>query len=239
MVPDSASYTTLCLRYSLTDKRWETYEYPARFFNFLNDDYVDAVLYGSVRYDYNLNQVIEHNIFSINETVPFDKLSVDELEYEGSPIYFFRATQPISFVLDTGQKTDSVVSTKQFVESKLVFATLDEKDSFPFTLHIAVDGDAHVTTMDVSTDAPFWKENQSMGEKSPLQHLINNSLGVVGTAFELGIDTPASGRVNTLRQLVVRYSGKGKSIRHVIEGKSQANFKLYETYVRYKNLSGK
>ena len=131
----------------------------------------------------------------------------------------------IPFIWDTGQKTDSISDYRQFVESKFAFATLDEADSFPFTLHVAIDGDPHVTTIDVSTDAPFWKTAESKG--------------VANTAFRLGNDSPATGAFNTLRQLVVRYSGKGKSIRHIIEGESSHNFKLYETYVRYKNISGK
>jgi hypothetical protein len=135
---------------------------------------------------------------------------------------------PIEFEWDTGQKTDSIAHTKQFVESKLMFATLGEQDSFPFTLYIAIDGDPHVTRTDVSTDAPFWKTTDGQ------------SRGVLGTAFALGgATTPASGNFNTLRQFVTRYSGKGKSIRHVIVGASSCNFKLYETYVRYKNLNVK
>jgi hypothetical protein len=136
-------------------------------------------------------------------------------------------TYPIPFKWDTGQKTDSIMSSKQFVESKLVFATLSEKDAFPFTTCVAIDGDPHVTTVDVSTDAPFWKSSDGI------------SAGVAGTAFRLGEASPVSDAFNTLRQFVIRYSGKGKSIRHLIEGESLYNFKLYETYVRYKNLNGK
>lgn len=222
MVPDPEEYCTLCLRYSLTDKHWEIYEYPVRFLKFLKSDYAGAVMYGVFKN----NGVNAHGVFSISESG--DAYDVFTVNNEEAPV----STQPIAFMLDTGQKTDSISNTKQFVESKLVFATLDDGDTFPFTTHVAIDGDPHVHTMDVSTDAPFWK---------PIDPNPDNPvLGVLGTSFGLGGEvTPASGKFNTLRQLVIRYSGKGKSIRHVIEGESQCNFKLYETYVRYKNLNGK
>ena len=220
MVPDPEEYCTLCLRYSLTDKHWEIYEYPVRFLKFLKSNYAGAVMYGV------FNDGTDYGVFSISESgAAYDIFTVDDKEIPVS-------TQPIAFMLDTGQKTDSISNTKQFVESKLVFATLDDGDSFPFTTHVAIDGDPHIHTVDVSTDSPFWKPTNPNPD--------NPVLGVLGTSFGLGgEETPASGKFNTLRQLVIRYSGKGKSIRHVIEGESQCNFKLYETYVRYKNLNGK
>ena len=228
MVPDPEKYLTLCLRYSLTDKHWEIYEYPVRFLKFLKSNYAGAVMYGVFENDVDGDGDSDdtHGVFSISESGDaYDIFTVDNKEV---PVL----TQPIAFMLDTGQKTDSISNTKQFVESKLMFATLDDRDAFPFTTYVAIDGDPHVNRMDVSTDAPFWK---------PIEPDSSNpSVGVAGTAFTLGgTGTPASGSFNTLRQLVIRYSGKGKSIRHVIEGESQCNFKLYETYVRYKNLNGK
>jgi hypothetical protein len=169
----------------------------------------------------------EYLIFD-NDYTRFDIGLNKRLPLEYADVVSDSVSCPIDFSWDTGQKTDSIRATKQFVESKLVFATLSEEDSFPFKLYIAVDGDPHTTVTDVSTDAPFWKTSD------------NESKGVLGTAFTLGgIPNPATGIFNTLRQLVVRYSGKGKSIRHVIEGKSLYNFKLYETYIRYKNLNVK
>jgi hypothetical protein len=130
---------------------------------------------------------------------------------------------PIAFELDTGQKTDAILTTKQFVESKMVFATLSPNDSFPMQILIHIDGDPHLVTQDISTDAPFWENSSSGGA-------LNTTIGGVSNE---------SDNFNILRQLVVRYSGKGKSIRHILTGESLYNFKLYETYTRYKLLNVK
>lgn len=211
---------THCLRYDYADRVWTYCEYPVVFDSYRVNNLEDIRLYGYVDAGYIGKSLIKSKKyveFMFDYRPSADEAYADILE---------TGNVPINFEYDTGQKTDSISRTKQFVESKLVFATLDEKDSFPFTLQVAIDGDPHVTTKDVSTDAPFWK--------------TDNSIGVVGTAFRLTSSTEgAAGIFNTLRQLVVRYSGKGKSIRHRIVGESVCNFKLYETYVRYKNLSGK
>lgn len=214
---------TLCFAYDTSNKCWEHYTYPVVFDKIFEDRFGTFTVFNNARN-------IEYTLFEENLTTALPRVKISLYGYSdnttASEVY------PISFSWDTGQKTDSVSNTKQFVESKLVFATLDEKDSFPFTLYVAIDGDPRVTTMDVSTDAPFWKPND-FGSDDP-------SKGVLNTNIRLGgAETPATGAFNTLRQLVVRYSGKGKSIRHVIQGGSVCNFKLYETYVRYKNINGK
>lgn len=203
----STSYTYV---YNLTTKRWTKNYYPIAISTFLKySEDVIAVYRNSVAY----------SMFKENSNVSDVSTYADVISPSNR--------RPIQFSLDTGQKTDSIESAKQFVESKLVFATLHEQDAFPLEVYVAVDGDSHITKTDISTDAPFWKTNA-------------NSRGVVGTTFRLGSDvTPATGAFNTLRQLVLRYSGKGRSVRHVIQGESLYNFKLYETYVRYKNLNVK
>lgn len=246
MVP-TGSYSSECLSYNLTTKTWERYTYPVYPKKFVKDPALGMLLLGTTYFRYK-TKTYEYLIFDDD----YSNVSV----YKGLPIYrnnsndsyyltnvygdvlevspaLLNTTEKllhvemseIPFIWDTGQKTDSISDYRQFVESKFAFATLDEADAFPFTLHVAIDGDPHVTTIDVSTDAPFWK--------------TTDSKGVANTTFRLGNDSPATGVFNTLRQLVVRYSGKGKSIRHIIEGESNHNFKLYETYVRYKNISGK
>jgi len=227
---------THCLVYNISTKAWEYYTYPVNFKKFFKTPSYGRTVASITSSGYCEYLLFEDNYSKVSGKLQDDApdtycdvLSVKTYE-DGFPSDFI--TTPIHFAWDTGQKTDSIARTKQFVESKFVFATLSERDSFPFTLYVAIDGDPHVTKTDVSTDAPFWKPT----ELDP----ANPTAGVVGTAFRLGgADTPVTGAFNTLRQLVVRYSGKGKSIRHLIEGESQYNFKLYETYVRYKNLNGK
>lgn len=214
---------TLCLAYDASSRRWERYTYPVIFDKMFEDRFGTFTVFNNTRN-------IEYTLFEEDLTTALPRVELSLYGYSDNTTA--SEVHPINFSWDTGQKTDSVSNTKQFVESKLVFATLDERDSFPFTLYVAIDGDPRVTTMDVSTDSPFWKPND-FGSSDP-------SKGVLNTNIRLGgAETPATGAFNTLRQLVVRYSGKGKSIRHVIQGESVCNFKLYETYVRYKNINGK
>jgi hypothetical protein len=220
----SNTHNVKCLVYNISTKLWEVYTYEIPVERFFKDVYgtTTAVCKGVeyTLFEEDLTTKLPRSVKYTLTDIP-DRTYYDILKQDDAYI-----AMNISFMLDTGQKTDSISNTKQFVESKLVFATLDDRDAFPFTTYVAVDGDPHVVTTDVSTDAPFWK--------------TENSKGVLGTAFRLGgEDSPAAGAFNTLRQLVIRYSGKGKSIRHVIEGESFCNFKMYETYVRYKNLNVK
>lgn len=219
MLPDKYEEVTYCLRYDYTYKRWTHCTYPIAFYDYRINTIEDIRLYGHQKV-YHVEYYFDKTPQAVDYVTPYCDV-LFALDSKGAPT---TVNTPIKFLYDTGQKTDNLINTKQFVETKMVFATLNEEDSFPFTLHVAVDGDPHVTRKDVHTDAPFWKSGD------------NTSRGVAGTVFRLTTDSesPAAGTFNTLRQLVVRYSGRGKSVRHVIEGSSLYNFKLYETYVRYK-----
>ncbi len=219
----SSESSTKVFIYNTLHKRWEYLTYPLSLSNVFKDARGVLTLVDSRGVEYTIfEEDIDRPPEESGEPKDID-LYMDTVFDELGKL----KNIPIQYTWDTGQKADSIDSQKQFVESKIVFATLSERDMFPFTLWVAVDGDCRITKTDVSTDAPFWKTSTS-------------DRGVLNTAIRLGgADTPATGAFNTLRQLVVRYSGKGKSIRHVIQGESVCNFKLYETYVRYKNINGK
>ena len=216
----SSESSTKVFIYNTLHKRWEYLTYPLSLSNVFKDAHGVLTLVDSRGAEYTIfEEDIERPHWHPGDSDLYMDTVFDELGK--------LKNIPIHYTWDTGQKTDSIDSQKQFVESKIVFATLSERDMFPFTLWVAVDGDCRITKTDVATDAPFWKTSTS-------------DRGVLNTAIRLGgADTPATGAFNTLRQLVVRYSGKGKSVRHVIQGESVCNFKLYETYVRYKNINGK
>lgn len=221
VISDASEGATTCLRYDFNLRCWSSYKYPKIMHEFSSSGGFPTFLSynGTKSYEYLIDQDNYDNIIpSLNKNLPNMYLDVIDTS----------ETLPIHYSFDTGQKTDSIAHTKQFVESKIVFATLEEEDSFPLKAYVAIDGDPHVVTKDVTTDAPFWKDSEDY------------SRGVLNTDFRLGgIETPVSSSFNTLRQLVIRYSGKGKSIRHLIEGDSMYNFKVYEIYSRYKNLKSK
>ena len=248
MLPDALC--TRCLRYDYNTRVWTYHEYMPRFkfanVKALNDIRLIGTLpEGGPICEFLLDADVNALSFSTSAApyvsdIPYGdivtrtdapkegtygtgiKATVTELEaYLSNPDV--QCVAPIAFELDTGQKTDAILTTKQFVESKMVFATLSPNDSFPMQVTVHVDGDPHITTKDISTDAPFW-ENSSSG-------------GALNTTF--GGISSSSDNFNVLRQLIVRYSGKGKSVRHILTGESLYNFKLYETYARYKLLNVK
>lgn len=204
---------TICLRYNYSSKLWTVCTYPivAQYYKML--DLNDIRIFGTVndyfaefKFDSNVTDVVYGDVLPQSVT-------------DGNTTAVQGVICPIEFEWDTGQKTDNISLAKQFVESKLVFATEDDLEFFPMELTVHVDGDPHVTTLDVNSDAPFWK--------------TEDSKGVANTAFRLSSESDTG----VFRQLIVRYSGKGRSVRHILRGSPTSNFRLYETYVRYKTLN--
>lgn len=221
---------TMCLRYDYSSKRWTTHEYPfvatsyemlsisdIRILGYVLDD--NRKIYGEYLLDASYAKVFNE----VSETQPYtdcvrqisEVSNWEQLVNDG-------VLQPISFAFDSGQKADTVNQHKQFVESKFSLATLHEKDSFPMRVTIHVDGCPYVTTKDINTDSAFWKES--------VEHL-----GTLNTEFS----THGSDIFNVFRQMFIRYSGKGRSVRHIIEGESLYPFKIYEINYRYRNLNVK
>lgn len=129
---------------------------------------------------------------------------------------------PISFIIDSGQKSSNYALDKQFLESKLIFATLHPKDMFPVTLDIMTDGSPRPIHWDCNTDSALWKTTLS-------------DIGTLNTAFQ-----DANADYNSiLRQLIVKYSGKGKTIRHILTGKSKYRFKYISLNTRFRVLPNK
>lgn len=221
--------STACIMYDYTYKRWNVHEYPFIALDYemlnLNDIRITGYVLrdGSKYYgEYVINNDYSAVFSNVPENVPYADIlnTIPNLDswYDLSSSTF----APIPFTLDSGQKSDSLANTKQFVESKFNLATLHQKDSFPMRITVYIDGCPHVITKDVNTDAAFWKESTS-------------HVGTLNTSFI----TNDSDIFNVFRQMFIRYSGKGKSIRHIIEGESLYPFKIYEIDYRYRNLNTK
>lgn len=129
---------------------------------------------------------------------------------------------PISFSIDFGQKASRYADNKQFLGSKLILGTLSEKDIFPFDVHISTDGMSRTIHIDETTDSALWKTSVEQP-------------GTLSTRF---VDETTE-TIGTLRQMVLKYSGRGKTIRHVISGQSKHKFKFYSLDYKYRNLPNK
>lgn len=218
---------TKCLVYNYVTKVWQHYEYPIRVVDVLVKDINTIQLYGQwvgtldgavdalSLYTLHLNTVQQPY-----DTPAQDVVYLGDLIPDGHSGYIQHVKRiPISFEIDTGQKTDTVSTTKQFVETKLVASTLHTKeDVFPMQLTISVNGEPKVITRDLTTDAGF-RTN------------LENGDGLV-----LGAESKtAQANIRKVpKQLICRYSGKGTSVRHILTGSSVYDFRIHEMYVRYK-----
>ena len=207
---------TLCLKYNYSRKIWTKYTYPVVFYDFKIMDVSDIRLF--TRKD---NRIIEYYF----EKEPSD---ISECQTYGDYITTSKDSNgdyevaPIHFCVDSGQKTDNLSLTKQFVESKIVVATLNAKDSFKMDVDVAIEGNVFKKHVDLNTDGALLRN-------SPDQILTLGS----------NIESPNADTFNVIRQMFIRYSGKGKTVRHVISGESLYKFKIYETFYRYKLLNVK
>ena len=204
------SVNTLCLKYDFTRKIWTQYTYPVDIFDYYIENVSDIKLFART-----VNGIVYEFIFEqdiLTDGVYGDCLTTDLSE-----------RTPIQFLLDSGQKTDNISLTKQFVESKIIVATLDSKDSFAMNVNIDIDGNAFVKHIDLNTDGALIRSN-------------DHQTLTLGTAQDYSVN---SDTFNTNRQMFLRYAGKGKTIRHIISGQSLYKFKIYETFYRYKILNVK
>ena len=201
---------TMCLKYEFSRNLWTKYVYNIN----LIDYHIKNIENISVLQD-NLTE------FSIEKDYETDEL------YKYGDIFTFENNipiiTPIEFSFDSGQKIDDLSKTKQFVESKIMFATLHDKDTFPLNVDVYINGlEYKQMHFDAATDAAMWKTS----EKDVLTLSSN-------------LDSEHKNLFNVMRQMILRYSGKGKTIRHVISGSSCFNFKFYVLYYRYKNTHNK
>lgn len=201
---------TLCFKYVYSKKIWCQFKYPAVFKDYDIKNLDKIYLYATSK-RYTLGNAISTSTVRYGDRLEYGG------DYETDPD---SVITPIEFYLNTGQKADVMSTTKQFVETKFVIATLSNKDQFPLEINISIDGTLHPIHIDANTDSAFWKNSL-------------NDIGTLTTNFTFN----NTDSLNVLRQMFVRYSGKGKTIQHEIQGVSYFNFKIYMLYYRYRTLN--
>lgn len=158
---------------------------------------------------------------TLNEYLEFgnniDKYTDEEIDA------FIAKLNPIVFQLNSGEKGIDLASEKGFVECKFTFSTLSSYvKGFPMTVDIFVDGVKYNKTYDVTTDSPLWRSKHNSS-------LILNSSILIPDEYKLK---------DTVKNLTLRLSGKGKTIHHMITGTSECKFKYYNTYVKFRYSPG-
>lgn len=167
---------------------------------------------------------LDNTLQQIYQFLENSNISIDDNAYKIVDITstdFIQMT-PIEYLVDFGQKSSTYTMPKTFLETKISLATLHPKDTFPFELYVTVDGLSTPLHWDVTTDSALWKN--SFLQKGTLSTMFS-----ANNAEYNGI----------MRQLIIKYSGKGKTIHHLIHGKSKYAFSLYSMDVRSRLLPKK
>lgn len=196
---------TICLKYNYSKKIWVQYQYPVVFTGFKMISVDDIRLFS--KDDFYIHEYL------FEQTNP----SYDTLDTYGDTLYDNQVL-PISFYVDSGQKTDNISLTKRFVETKIIVATLSSKDTFKLNVSIDVDGNIVKNQIDLNTSGALLRSN-------------SDQILTLGSDIETSVNSDI---FNVLRQMLLRYSGKGKTVRHMISGESLYKFKIYEVFYRYK-----
>jgi hypothetical protein len=211
---DSVENKTYFLRYDYGTRIFTFMEYPIRvkqaYINSVQEIYITD--YAGKEYYFNKN--IPENLVDI---IGYG----DVLNTKFNELSETTVVTPISFEIDSGEKTQSVGYEKNFVETRVTFGLKSAKEVIPVTLEVYADGHKQIAHKAVETDSPFW----------------NDSLDDLA-ALNTGFDTNSSQIVNTLKELRIRHHGFGKTIRHVLKGNSVTKFKIYVVYYKYRNLPG-
>lgn len=219
---------TQCLRYSYSTRLWSRYLFDVAIVDYVMLSTTDIRLFGpNYQTEYHFDKLLE-------EVVDVSALTYSEL-YANITYGDWLMTvvnsdtvqtilggrleppvTPFEFTVDSGQKSDAMGIVKQFVETKATYTAQSDNADFPTELSLYIDGDEHPLQLEEATDAAVQRGSQ-------------NSL-VLGTE----VHTAAASLKDTTVRYFAKHSGKGKSIRYVLKGKSVSRFKLYEIAYRYR-----
>ena len=214
-IPNTNS--TLMLKYEYATKIWTKHTYNTRFLEAVVNTVDDIHIIGTDKVYIYGKTLDDAKLIELPYPIdPYCDAQYGDLVVENNKYVPYA----FEFYVDTGQKSYSMNNIKQFVESKLIFAILDNNDSIPLDVDIYVDNYTKILHMDPSTSSAFWRKMESM---------------ILGTDIPAG----ASQYQPCIKQLFLRYSGKGYTIRHRISGLSYSNFKFYVSYYRYKSTINK
>ena len=219
--------STIVFKYNYTTKIWTKHLYPIAFTDYKSISTDEIYVYvGARKYLFNkkLDQLLTKEVYDILPYGDYLDKTVDDLAtyITSNPLISQSDCTPISFELEFRQKTSNYQIDKQFLESKLILAVESAKAVFPFQIDIVSDGMPRVVHVDANTDSPFWQDNLEQA-------------GVLNTLFK----SDTSNSESVLKQVFIKYSGKGKTITHNLYGNSNSKFTFYNINYRYRLLPKK
>lgn len=205
---------TYMLEYDYTSRDFTFMEYPVE----INQVFIDSVQKIIVT-DVDGKQYYFNKLLTADITDVIGYGDVLDVEYDS--VDEDTEVTPINFQIDSGEKTDDLNASKNFLETRIAFGLQSEKQAIPLTVDVYTDGHKQIIHKAVETDTAFWTTDLT-------------DLGALNT--DLTVNT--SEIINTLKEFRLRHTGVGKTIRHVISGNSLTNFKLYVIYYKYRYLPG-
>jgi len=209
---------TTVLKYEFATKRWTKHIYPDRF---IKEHIVSLD---------DIRVIGEKDVYQIEKDI------TEYSEYQSLTGYgdiLNGVITPIHYEINTGPKSYSMQYPHQFVETKILFGVLDDSNAqLPLQVDIYSDNFKNILHIDPSTSNTLWRDTVAPRE---ITNVNDNS-----TILTLNSDTIADDKViPILKQLFLRYSGKGFTVTHHLKGESNCYFKCYVIYVRFKETINK
>lgn len=204
---------TTVLKYEFATKRWTKHKYPDRFIR------VHMISLDDIRI------IGEDDVYQIEKDI------TEYTEYQNLSGYgdiINGAIVPIHYEINTGAKSYSMQYPHQFVESKILFSVSDNMNvQLPLEVDIYSDNFKNILHVDPSTSNTLWRDIVAPKD-------ITNAVGneqVLTLNSDIIEDNPV---YPIMKQLFLRYSGKGFTVTHHLQGNSNCKFKCYVIYVRFK-----
>lgn len=219
---------TQCLRYAYSTRVWSRYIFNVALIDYNVRSVTDIRLFGTdYKHEYYFDKLVEEVVDVSTLTSPelYDNITYGDwlttvVNFDNVQAVLNGTVEPpvtpFEFTVDSGQKSDAMGIVKQFIETKATYTAQSDNADFPTELSLYIDGDEHPLQLEEATDAAVQRGNQ-------------NSL-VLGTE----VHTASASLKDTTVRYFAKHSGKGKSIRYVLKGKSVSRFKLYEIAYRYR-----
>lgn len=223
---------TIAFVYDLNKNVWIINHYYKDFTDYVQINTSDVKLVSQyVHYHFNksFKELLDSNVLDYIKYKDYYDKTVEDLNTwrDKNPLATPSDGTSINFEIDFGQKASNYTVDKQFLETKLLFGSKSEKDFFPIHIDVYTDGLFYESFVN-EADSALMKRNFTV---------VNPHVGTVNTSFIQNNNLSYTSGV--IRQMFIKYSGKGKTIAHKIYGQSNSGFKFYSMNCKYRLLPKK
>lgn len=186
---------------------------------------MDPSLLKNLPYGDYLNSTI-HSIELLNELIDEKENEYkDEEELKAAYKVIKDEISPIKYAVDSGEKSPSLNGMFNFTETKILFF---ESASNTMDIKMYIDGRLHKHHPDiVGRDTKVHDDSMLWAEE-----IIPSGLKFKETLFKSDKDIPTF-----VKEITLKSSGKGKTVRHIISGESVSPLNINMVYYKYRNLN--